>query len=941
MKPLHHPRTSVPSKASWRSLVFATLSAVLCAGLAVSASAQQSPASNPVVPPKTDVLELSPFEVNAEADTGYIPDRDISGSRLNTPLRDIAAPITIFTKELLEDIGAVNANSVVPFLPNATYETASPGAQDQNQISLRIRGLGANDQNFTDGFAKYTDLDRYNLDRIGISAGANAILQGVGSPAGSLTATTKAAGLTKNAYNLETLFTTWGGARAMLDANQVIVKDRFALRAILLDQYMPKATKPAYTKDKRLFLTTKVTLLDRPDYKTTLRANYEWVLPENNPGNGSLVKNTIADWLAAGKPIRTVPNNTTTAVLPGTSRLGTRLIDVPGMALMNWTGALQTNSSAYPSFDERISPYDISVKGKAGVNPQRTYQGAIFLDQQIGRHLFVELGGFSAHRISLWPIKLGTGAAISADPNAYLPDGTPNPNVGKLYIEHDGRTDTNLNERNAFLAQAVYSFDFSEVNSTLGKWLGRHQLFGYYQRQKDWNALERLQTVNSTPLPGFSANLANAANRVYHRSYLDYADGVYWFEAYDYRTVLEKNGVRAEALPVLQQTTGMTINNSRTLAIQSYWWDDRIVTMFGARYDSSSSYTGKPVQDPVTGLNPLARNVPVTFDTAGTYRPTSTGVVFHALSWLSFTYNQSDNFAGGANDKKDHFGNNLPTPGGSTTDYGVRLNLFQGKFSLSLNKYKSGQINAFTAGDEGDVDAINRIWDALGQHEKQIAPFPTTRETYDDVARGYELTMTFNPSPNWRFFVSAAKNNTVLSNLYPAFHEYVAQNESTWLQQPSLITSSGQSIQQEVNVIHTNIAVDKSQEGVQEFNLREYTGSFVGAYSFRQGPLKGLRLSGTVQYFGDAVVGVPVINSVSYPDRAYTEKGYTQVGLGAHYSRKLAKGWEWYASVQLDNALDYDGRVIVVSRDPDTIGRASEAKWIPGTSATFTSGVRF
>src|SRR6185312_5503536 len=106
------------------------------------------------------------------------------------------------------------------------------------------------------------------------------------------------------------------------------------------------------------------------------RANYEWVLPTNNPGNGSLVKNTITDWLAAGSPIRTVPNNTTTAVLPGTSRLSTRLIDIPGMSLMNWSGALQTNSTAYPTFDEKISPYDISVKGKDGINPQRTYQGA-------------------------------------------------------------------------------------------------------------------------------------------------------------------------------------------------------------------------------------------------------------------------------------------------------------------------------------------------------------------------------------------------------------------------------------------------------------------------------------------------------------------------------------------------------------------------------------
>lgn len=906
--------------------------------------AQQLPRAGTTVAGSTapdTLVVLSPFEVNADKDTGYIPERDLSGTRLNTPLRDVAAPITVFTKELLDDIGALTADDVVPFLPNATYETATPGAADQTQISLRIRGLGASNTNLTDGFARYTDLDRYNIERMGIAPGANAILQGVGSPTGTLTASTKTANLGKNAYNVETAFTTLGGARAMVDANQVLLKNRVALRAVGLTQYMPVATEPAYKKDKRLFLAAKATLLERADYKTTIRGNYEWVMPTNNPATRSLSKNNLSGWLEAGSPIRTVANTSTAPTLTGTSRLGTRLIDIPDLPLMNWANTLQTNSTTLLNFDERISPYDISTKGKDGINPQRTYQGAAYLDQQIGRDLFLEIGTFRAHRISLWPIKQSTGITLSADPNALLPDGTPNPNAGKFYIEQDGRTDTNLNLRDAFLVHGVYTFDFNRINPTWGKWLGRHQFYGYYQWQKEWNVLERLQTVNATPLPGFSTNLSNSANRVYHRSYLDYTKGIYWFRAYDFRTVREKNGVRAEALPVLQQTTGLTVNNSRTFAVQSNWWDNRIVTMYGLRWDSSSNYTGKPVQNPVTGLNPLARDVPVTFDMSGSFKPVSKGVVFHALPWLSLTYSQSDNFAGGANDKKDHFGNNLPIPGGATKDYGLRLNLLRDKLTLNLNKYESGRVNDFTSGDEGDITEINRIWDALRQSDKTITPFPTTRETFDNVAKGYELSMTFNPSRNWRFFLSAAKNNTVLTNLYPAFREYVALHESTWLRQPNIVTSSGRTIQEEVDEIKRDISRALSQDGVQEFNLREYTGSFVGAYSFLEGRLKGLKLSATLQYFGDAVVGVPVIDSVSYPDRAYIEKGYTQVGLGLQYSRKLRSRGEWYCAVQVNNALDFDGRVIIVTRNPDTIGRPTDAIWLPGVNARFTTGVRF
>ena len=942
------PETRSRSLGPRTSCARAALLSLLLLNLPALAPAQRAPTVGPTAKPAEpaeETVQLSPFEVTAEKDTGYIPQRDISGTRLNTPLRDVAAPMTIFTKEFLDDIGALSAEDVLPFLPNVTLEAQNNDAADSSYIPMRIRGQNASANSnaaLTDSFTEYSDMDRYKLERIGIAPGANAILQGVGNPAGTLTSSTKSAGLTRNAFGLESTFTNWGGARGVLDANYVLAKDRLAFRAAVLQQYLPTHTEPAYKKDKRLYLTGTAVVVNRPQYMASVRAKYEWILTANNNGNNNLALENVSAWLAAGKPMRTVPNTSTAPTVTGaTSRTAAdTLVDIPGLPIMNWATSLTSNATSRPAFDEQITPYDISIKGKSGVQMNRANQGALTLDQRIGKDLFVQAAVFHAREENIWPIKI-TGATVRADPNSFLPNGQLNPNVGKFYMEHDGRSDTRLGTRDAFKLQAVYTLDLKRFSPSWGRWLGRHSVFALYQREENWAALERLQTVNTTPLPGASKNLANRANMINHRSYFDYSKGIYWFEAYEYRQTVEKDGMRIEAMPVLQQTTSIVVNNSRTLAFNSYWLDDRVVTMLGFRNDSGATYTAKPVTDPVTGLTPLARTAPVSFDLAGTFKPTSKGVVVHALRWLSLTYNESENFDGGADQRLDHFGRNLPTRGGETKDYGLRLNLFRDRLSLSLTKYESGSVNGFYASSSDYTGGINRIWTALDETGKRIPDFPTTRVTFDNVAQGYELSLTFNPSLNWRFYLSGAKNNTTLMNVAPAFRAYIAQYAPVWLQRPTVVTSNGRTVAEETDLIRNEAAKALSQNGVQEFNMREYTGSFVAAYSIAEGWLKGVKLTANLKYFGDAVVGVPVINGVAHPEQPFKEKGYSQVGLGASYTRRLTKKMEWYTSIQVRNAFDYDGRVIVVSRTADAVGTPLKAMWIPGINANMTTGLKF
>ena len=171
--------------------------------------------------------ELSPFEVKATSDSNaYTADSTLAGNRLSTQLRDIGSSVTVVTSQFLMDTGATDNTSLLQRLGgtevggvNGNY--ASPGTGSSATLltedtikpteGTRIRGLAAAD-NARDFFLTDIPWDSYNVDRIDISRGPNAILFGEGSPAGIINATTKSAAF-NNSGNVDFRFGSFGSVR--------------------------------------------------------------------------------------------------------------------------------------------------------------------------------------------------------------------------------------------------------------------------------------------------------------------------------------------------------------------------------------------------------------------------------------------------------------------------------------------------------------------------------------------------------------------------------------------------------------------------------------------------------------------------------------------------------------------------------------------------------
>ncbi|HEU5080078.1 MAG TPA: TonB-dependent receptor plug domain-containing protein [Opitutaceae bacterium] len=302
----------------WPALSFATSALFACLALTVKpASAQSAPGVDNEPEKKTVVL--SPFVVTADNDTGYRATTAQSGTRLLTDMRDIAGSVSVVTKDFMNDIGAVNLDSLLSYTLNTevagvsgnfsgsgstainggTEVSFESAVQSQSVAPVtRIRGLTAADTT-ADFFTSGTPLDGYNIDRIEINRGPNAMLFGLGSPAGIINQALIKAQLTKTKTQLSFRTDQYGSFRTTLDHNDVLIKDKLAIRVAGVyskDQY---EVEQAFRENKRGYATFTY----RPFKNTFLRASFENArIDSNNPRNNP-PNDAYTWWWALGKPV--------------------------------------------------------------------------------------------------------------------------------------------------------------------------------------------------------------------------------------------------------------------------------------------------------------------------------------------------------------------------------------------------------------------------------------------------------------------------------------------------------------------------------------------------------------------------------------------------------------------------------------------------------------
>ncbi len=336
---------------------------------------EQAPAAGSTAPAgDKGVLELSPFVVTTSKDQGYFAENTLAGSRLNSNLADLAASITVVTKQQLDDTASLDINDVFryeagtegssTYTPQITdrgtlkdsvggYSFGNNGDSTTNAQSNRVRGLAAPDASINyHPSNNRIPFDSYNIQSVEISRGPNSLLFGLGSPSGIVNQSSAQAVINRNSNSVSLRTDQVGSARASFAINRSLIEDKLAIYVAGLYNDQQFERKPSFDLTRRQFGA----ITYRPFPKTVIRAFAENYDNKSNRPNFITPRDMVTPWLQAGRPSYD-PVTRTVKFMDATS--------YPKVSNLPWSGTNMVNRSAGevigPIFFDTRSPGNITV----------------------------------------------------------------------------------------------------------------------------------------------------------------------------------------------------------------------------------------------------------------------------------------------------------------------------------------------------------------------------------------------------------------------------------------------------------------------------------------------------------------------------------------------------------------------------------------------------
>ncbi len=747
-------------------------------------------------------VELSPFVISSSSETGWIATETLAGSRLRTDFKDVPNQIETLTKDFMQDLGLTSLDQALIYTANvensSDFIPATPGSQVSDPGSGgRVRGIGSGTltRNF---FKVQTPTDNFNIERATVASGPNAILFGLGSPAGILDAS-PARALMRNRYGFELTYDSEYSKRATFDANVMVVPQKLALRLMGLSKREYTEKTPNLDRDERLY--GAVTF--KPFKPTTLVFQYEKDSRNWNRAGRSTPTDQFSPWLIAdrvagsgyttAKPI--YDNSSLTGI--ATNRIFTQAGNTPvviqggSVATRSWNQSVTVRSPGSlpgidPTFDAgviftvldpKLFPFDVNIVGNARTSQLGGTTKTIILEQKLTDTLFLEI---AANRENAINHKLSGGASagssnfsLDVDANRFIPGTTtPNPNVGQLYYQGGASNTIENHDRDDWRVTLSYELDLArKLGGTGGgwkKWLGRHRFSGLYTGSKsddlsqqgfDRRILDdpvipgvtlQAKTVsgwanNATRQPQFRHYFTNpyeptqaAISMTGDASLTDANGRPYTLYLYD-TPFRAPDGKRLGGGQVASGSLNKSV--AQIFAWQGFFLPDRerrdrLVLTYGYRKDTAKSAN----LDAASTTADFSGLFPVLWDTRyAAYGPTQTGINRNigivARPLKWFTAFHNQSTTFDLNiGRYDPFGNDIPGAGGDGRDYGIRFDLFGDKLTLRLNKY-TNQLGPQRASNS--INIYRDIFFNIEQRVLALDPTAPTINVTDGNKRGY------------------------------------------------------------------------------------------------------------------------------------------------------------------------------------------------------------
>lgn len=754
-----HPKRVIASSRLWSkcaALALGLAAANLLPAQLQAPAATTTPAQGkvPVVPAKpataavtdttNEVVELSPFSVNASDDIGYRAANTLAGSRLNTSLKDTPGSLDVLTAEFMADIGATTLEQALAFSTNFAEDIGDFDSQNvtntifpSSQVNtvFRNRGLkGSISRNYlqTDSRPAF-----YTVERIDNSSGPNSILFGLGDAGGVANISTKRARLNRNSTGLNWLVDSFGTVQVTADFNKVIIPEVWGLRLNAL------ATKKDKFKENFWDDTTGFHLAStfRATKTMEIRAEYE---QEHTTGTvaypGPNQTHTyVLNWLDRGSPIYDLPVGWETlsatarnalvnpagsptaftfasgTISPVVMQTGDYAF-VANVASSLWSHinpGNQNGSDLGQTLDPRVYTPKTNIGGPGAQKGVDREILAFAIDQKLGEKFYFNLSAATenSQAQTYQPLANGAslGATIMADGNGTLPYSSQVQNLGGAALQTNALGQVINPFKGQFFADTYWRNRKQEstrdiIQATLageldfGRWLGSHRVVAMasYQESTSWGD----QFDESWMFAPFNADPTNAGNRLRRRGYaISPLDAKAWHVP-DWRNLPVVTWNHPTRGPISSGWVSVAPNArdveqySYSGALQSRLLNNRLVLTAGYRWDDATNFVTnqtKRVKPPgweaTTGL--LELDYDKTTESVDEGATHSIGGVFHLTEWMSVFANKSSNFGppGGRTVGPDAtipeatFGNGL--------DYGLKFALFNNRLFIDVAYFET------------------------------------------------------------------------------------------------------------------------------------------------------------------------------------------------------------------------------------------------------------
>lgn len=690
---------------------------------------------------------LNPFVVSTDANKGYYASETLSGTQLKSQVRDLANPITILTEEFMRDIGAVNYEEALEFLPSTQAfkgDTSDPeSVSSRTGTPFTVRGFRSSSltNNF---FTSRIKVDNFNTETVTQSRGPNSLLFGLGSVGGGLDATNKLGRFNANSHSLDVRFDSEGSKRVSLDINRIIVPKKLALRfaALSTDQRTPREFQ--YMRRNSAYLNFTL----QPFKGATIHLNAETGrIDELNP-RPYQAYDSVSAWLndprtplqkantidlalvqSGTTAARNAARNLITGVSQGfsTTNYLVYIMNAPQLGVQNWNfksrgseafvnglAQSQTSISGATRVPGVSFPLATVVSGPSDYFDTTYDKFSASWQQQILEKTFVELAGaYETAEDEDWqPVSRGD-YEVFIDNNYYLPaqlavnnpDPTKplNPYFGTPYVESNATLQNRSTTLKQYRATLTRQFDLSRIEPVKGLDFGKFTAvaFHYYRHLDSYFQQPEELTTNSVLATGV---LADTQNQIRRRYYLTPGQPVSFPAFLPSQARITQTGnpaVPGSVFPTVSSAFANRLNpvyapeTTKSYAAIGQWelFSRRLILTGGLRRDDLSSKNFVFATDPVTRLFLGKGQGAFAPETKSSVTNTNYGAVVKVTKWLDAFANTATNTVGAGGTNYDVFNRTLPNQEGRGYDLGLRGFFFEDRVILKLNYFNNELTN--------------------------------------------------------------------------------------------------------------------------------------------------------------------------------------------------------------------------------------------------------